>query len=392
MIRSTKHILNYQNQGKADILERIFVDYRICLEEYIRLILNGQLPLKKFLSSKDLPVISNIQNNSWKSQCYQQASGIMRANLKYIKNKTFKKYQKVYHYFAKKDVLQSIISKRYSELNINYLKRMKIDIKDISLNISRDNFNIQQGNLFNHFVRITTPYKKSQFRYLTINIPVKEHKHSLKYSNIWKRKDFIQLTKNIDGKMFINFVYEKDDKPVKTSGNTIAFDCGYKKLLSDDKGNHYGTDLNEIYIKLADKQRGSKNYNQLLQHKKNEINRAVNLLPLSDKNLVIIEDLVQVKHKTKISTSVMNKMQYWSYKQVIDKLECLSKEEGFYLTKVNPAYTSQTCSGCGNIDAKARQGEQYHCSICNLEMDADTNAAINILHRGIYSSSDHQSL
>ncbi|MBO5142056.1 MAG: transposase [Treponema sp.] len=33
-------------------------------------------------------------------------------------------------------------------------------------------------------------------------------------------------------------------------------------------------------------------------------------------------------------------------------------------------------------------GEFYHCS-CGLIIDADTNAAINILHRGTHSSSNN---
>ena len=48
--------------------------------------------------------------------------------------------------------------------------------------------------------------------------------------------------------------------------------------------------------------------------------------------------------------------------------------------------SSQQCSKCGNIDKKNRRGETYRCD-CGLMIDADYNAAINILHRGIYSSS-----
>ena len=82
----------------------------------------------------------------------------------------------------------------------------------------------------------------------------------------------------------------------------------------------------------------------------------------------------------------MNKMQYWSYRNVIDKLDKLSEIEGFNLIKVEPAYTSQICSKCGLIDKSNRKGEIYQCS-CGLLIDADTNAAINILHRGVYNPS-----
>ena len=37
-----------------------------------------------------------------------------------------------------------------------------------------------------------------------------------------------------------------------------------------------------------------------------------------------------------------------------------------------------------------RNGETYHCSVCGVELDADVNAAINILRRGVYSPSNDE--
>jgi len=83
----------------------------------------------------------------------------------------------------------------------------------------------------------------------------------------------------------------------------------------------------------------------------------------------------------------MNKLQRWSYPKVINKLERLSEEEGFLLTKINPTYTSQCCSKCGFVDSNSRNGEQFECTNCKNKIDADYNAAINILHRDTYNSS-----
>ena len=55
---------------------------------------------------------------------------------------------------------------------------------------------------------------------------------------------------------------------------------------------------------------------------------------------------------------------------------------GKQLIVVPPEYTSQTCSGCGVTDPAHRKGKRYRCLSCGHEMDADTNAAINILRRG----------
>jgi putative transposase len=81
----------------------------------------------------------------------------------------------------------------------------------------------------------------------------------------------------------------------------------------------------------------------------------------------------------------MNKMQYWSYYKTIGKLERLCEENGVLLTKVNPAYTSQTCSNCGCVDKNSRNGESYVCQHCRYKIDADLNASINISRMGVYN-------
>jgi putative transposase len=50
---------------------------------------------------------------------------------------------------------------------------------------------------------------------------------------------------------------------------------------------------------------------------------------------------------------------------------------------VNPAYTSQECSGCGNRKTNLTLADRvYHCVGCGLIMDRDWNAAVNILAVG----------
>ena len=47
--------------------------------------------------------------------------------------------------------------------------------------------------------------------------------------------------------------------------------------------------------------------------------------------------------------------------------------------RINPAYTSQTCSGCGYRDPESRQSQsRFRCRACGLTVHADVNAAKNI--------------
>lgn len=58
------------------------------------------------------------------------------------------------------------------------------------------------------------------------------------------------------------------------------------------------------------------------------------------------------------------------------------EERGGTLVKINPAYTSQECSGCGTIDKASRESQsRFACRHCGFTAHADTNAAINIHRR-----------
>jgi len=54
---------------------------------------------------------------------------------------------------------------------------------------------------------------------------------------------------------------------------------------------------------------------------------------------------------------------------------------GRNVVQVNPRYTSQVCSGCGQI-RKKELSERWHSCECGAELDRDHNAAINILALG----------
>jgi putative transposase len=57
---------------------------------------------------------------------------------------------------------------------------------------------------------------------------------------------------------------------------------------------------------------------------------------------------------------------------------------GGLVIKVDPKFTSQTCSECGVIDKSSRKSQAvFHCTSCGHTLNADKNAARNILSRGL---------
>ena len=54
------------------------------------------------------------------------------------------------------------------------------------------------------------------------------------------------------------------------------------------------------------------------------------------------------------------------------------------LVRVNPAYTSQTCHGCGHVSAGNRPAQStFRCQACGRTANADVNAALNIRRQGL---------
>ncbi|GAA5502723.1 hypothetical protein Dxin01_02467 [Deinococcus xinjiangensis] len=63
-------------------------------------------------------------------------------------------------------------------------------------------------------------------------------------------------------------------------------------------------------------------------------------------------------------------------------LEYFARIMGKIAIPVNPAYTSQICSGCGQTVKKDLKSRTHVCG-CGAVLDRDHNAAINILRTGL---------
>ena len=61
-------------------------------------------------------------------------------------------------------------------------------------------------------------------------------------------------------------------------------------------------------------------------------------------------------------------------------LEAKAAERGRIVERINPANTSRTCPSCGTIDKASRLSQaEFRCVSCGHTMNADQNAAVNIL-------------
>ena len=89
-----------------------------------------------------------------------------------------------------------------------------------------------------------------------------------------------------------------------------------------------------------------------------------------------------VRQKSGLNRSIFNQGWFGFETILAYKLEA----RGGHLLKVDPAYTSQTCSACGAVDRESRKSQaSFRCQHCGFRAHADHNAAITILRRNTAS-------
>ena len=87
-----------------------------------------------------------------------------------------------------------------------------------------------------------------------------------------------------------------------------------------------------------------------------------------------------VRQKSGLNRSILD--QGWGSFETL--LAYKLTERGGTLVKVDPAYTSQTCSDCGAVDRESRESQAlFACRQCGFRAHADVNAAINIRDAGL---------
>lgn len=341
MIRKTQMNISYANIGKLNSLDNIFIESKRVINEYISIFWDKQDFKSKFATEKV---------ESWLSARMLQNLGKQALEIVKSQRKKHKKSKPTFN----KDTIE--FDSRFTDFQFD-------------------------NNTFDVWIKLNSLGNK-----LSLKLPSKKHKHFHQFDN-WKMKESCKLRKR-NGKFFIDFYFEKDAPVLKSDGKEIGLDCGYKKLLISSENKLYDTGLQPVYEKISRKKQGSKRFKKALIERDNKINQSINKLNFNELKTIVVEDLKNVKKdsKGKINKSFNNKLQRWSYSKVLSRLELHCEEKGISYRKIHPAYTSQTCSKCGFRHKDNRSQEQFRCLDCGYEADADFNASVNILHRGIYSS------
>jgi putative transposase len=98
-------------------------------------------------------------------------------------------------------------------------------------------------------------------------------------------------------------------------------------------------------------------------------------------DLIAVEDLnVQnmIKHPT-LARSIADA----SWSKFLSMLAYKAEKAGGHLIRIDPRNTSQRCSGCAELVLKLLAVRTHSCPSCDLVIDRDWNASLNILRAGM---------
>jgi len=97
---------------------------------------------------------------------------------------------------------------------------------------------------------------------------------------------------------------------------------------------------------------------------------------------IALEQLKGIRARVKARKPQRATLHSWAFAQLGGYLAYKARRAGVSVQYVNPRYTSQECSSCGNIDKRSRKDQaSFECTCCGFAEHADTNAAQNIATR-----------
>ncbi|PIG93685.1 RNA-guided endonuclease TnpB family protein [Gloeocapsopsis sp. IPPAS B-1203] len=232
------------------------------------------------------------------------------------------------------------------------------------------------------------------------------------YCNKETREDLLRLKINrvrvvrrADG-YYAQFCFDADRKEVgQYTGNVVGLDLGLKYFTKDQNDNavSYPQFLrkSERRLKKAQK-RLSKKFVKGKKPQSNNYHKARNRCgrvhlkiqrqrkdwAIKTARCVVHSNDVVVYEDLKIANMVKNhhlakSISDVSWYQFTQWLDYYGKIWDKAVVAVPPNYTSQDCSSCGHRVKKSLSTRTHSCPRCKVEICRDTNAAINILKKGM---------
>lgn len=199
---------------------------------------------------------------------------------------------------------------------------------------------------------------------------------------------------------YLTVQVESDDHPELDEVSLLGIDRGVNNIAVCSDGSFFGASqvknvrckYRRLRAKLQSK--GTKSAKRLLKKLsgkerrfQTDVNHCISKSIVNKPvTVIVLEDLLGIRPNKKEGTSKGKQnfwLSNWSFFQLERFIEYKSESLGKVVLKIDPAYTSQECSKCGEVNKDSRQGLKYMCKSCGFELNSDLNAARNIANRGM---------
>lgn len=201
------------------------------------------------------------------------------------------------------------------------------------------------------------------------------------------------------GRWHVSLVAEIADRPLGASSAAVGIDVGISSFVALSDGRCVANPKHareaDRCVRIAQKRvarrqlksRGRSRAIRLLQRayahtrsQRADFHHKTAHAIVHRHGLIAVEDLnIRGLARGRLAKSIHDA----GWASFLNKLTYKAESAGRVLVRVNPAGTSQRCSGCGERVQKALSERRHHCPSCGLDLDRDVNAARNILALGL---------
>ena len=333
--------------------------------------------------------------------------------------------------------LYNILNYKKIDYTTDYLKDLKVDVHRLN-NLLRRYIRRYKTKAHTNKSNVILPSSLYKFNPSNNEFTLTGKKRNSKVKttligNVPKLKGTLELVKNQKtNQYYLHVPLDRiiNKKKMTDESEILGLDVGITDLITLSNGSIYGANSAELFYNLSDNL-VNKNRSRLFSYKQKLEKRIVieqdqskksileqKLRNLEENNLgfkkrsskigkyksriashincelnkmvkeediqeIVREDLNWSSKKKNVSRKQRNRFATWSKGVLLERLSVKLAERGIKETIVNPAYTSQVCCRCNHLGE--RKGKEFKCSNCNLSIDADFNASINIKKRKFIS-------
>ena len=208
------------------------------------------------------------------------------------------------------------------------------------------------------------------------------------------------VTKSKSGKWFACLTVDIQESatsiPKISFSKAVGIDVGIKSFAYDSNGSQTPNPKNlqkmlkplrRIQRKVSRRKKGSNNrlksilkmqkIHEKIANRRNDFQHKLSAQYAKNNDVVFVEklQLTNMVKNHRLAQPIMDA----SWGAFIQKLEYKCK----MLVKVDPKNTTVDCSRCGHKVSKSLAIRIHRCDKCNLILDRDQNASINILNKGL---------